>query len=218
MVKTTILAHDDSPSYADAIGYRKLVGRLLYLTNTRPDISFAVQQLSQFMSNPTELHYKACIRVLRYLKGSPGQGIFYPNNSTLQLKGFISWKSKKQPIISRSSFEAEYRTLGATVCELQWLTYLLDDIGVSHIQPTLLYCDSASARHIAANTVFHERTKHLDIDCHLVREKLLAKLFHLLPINSKEQHADLFTKPLDPTPFSFLLSKLGVLNIYSPAC
>lgn len=82
IIKTTRLAHDDSPP-SNVARYRNLVGRSLYLTNTRLYISFAVQQLNQFRSNPTELHYKACIRVLKYMKGSPRQGIFYPSNSIL---------------------------------------------------------------------------------------------------------------------------------------
>jgi hypothetical protein len=128
----------------------------------------------------------------------------------------ISWKSKKQATISRSSTEAEYRALASTVCEIQWLAYLLADLQVSSISPAVLYCDSQSARHIAANATFQERTKHIDIDCHVVREKLRSKLFKLLPIPSSAQLADILTKPLDPQPFSYLLSKLGVHSIYSP--
>ncbi|XP_019425126.1 PREDICTED: uncharacterized protein LOC109334007 [Lupinus angustifolius] len=88
IVKTTKLHKDDSSSYINPSLYRRLVGRLLYLTNIRPNIGFAVQQLSQFMAQPTNLHYKALYRVLRYIKRSPGQGLYYPNSSVIKLKAF----------------------------------------------------------------------------------------------------------------------------------
>lgn len=231
----------DSPAI-EPNGYRRLIGKLLYLTTTRPDLSFATQHLSQYMADPRESHMKAVQRVLRYIKGAPAQGLFFPASSTLQLKAFsdsdwatcvttrksvtgyyvflgdslISWRSKKQTTVSRSSTEAEYRALVSTVCELQWLTYLLKHLHLPFITPAMLYCDSETARHIAANSSFHERTKHIGIDYHVVREKLQARLFHLLPVPSSAQLADILTKALDPQPFSLLLSKLGVHNIHPP--
>ncbi|CAL0323017.1 unnamed protein product [Lupinus luteus] len=243
MVKNTHLAKCDSEPFSDPALYRQIVGRLLYLTNTRPDLSFAIQQLSQFMAAPTVNHYKAMTRVLRYIKGTPGQGLYYPTTSSIHIKGFsdsdwatcpdtrksvsgfcmflgdslISWKSKKQTTVSRSSSESEYRALAIASCEVQWLTYLLTDFQAIFKQHALLYCDNNSARYIAANSVFHERTKHIEIDCHVTRERLQNKLFVLLPISTHVQVADLLTKPLEPIPFGYLLGKLGVLNVYSPA-
>lgn len=129
----------------------------------------------------------------------------------------ISWKSKKQPTVSKSTSEAEYRALASITCELQWLTYLLNELHIPFISPALLYYDSQSARHIATNPSFHERTKHIELDCHIVRQKLQANLFKLLPISSSDQLADTFTKALDPLPFNRLLSKLGLICIHSPA-
>ena len=103
-------------------------------------------------------------------------------------------------------------------CEIQWLTYLLQDFKVPFEQPSLLYCDNDSARYIAANPVFHERTKHIEIDCHAVREKLKKGLIHLLPISTTEQLTDIYTKALSPQSFKNICSKLGLINIYSPAC
>lgn len=243
MTKGTRLNAQDGTPLPDPGAYRRLIGKLLYLTTTRPDISFSVQQLSQYMGHPTNLHHDAAIHVLRYIKSSPAQGLFYPSDSTLQLKGFsdsywatcldtrksvtgyyvflgsslISWKSKKQSTVSRSSSEAEYRTLASTVCELQWLTYLLTDVQIPFLPPALLYCDSQSARHLASNSSFHECTKHIELDYHIVREKLQAKLFHLLPISSSNQIADILTKSLDPSPFQTFVSKLGMKCIHSPA-
>lgn len=156
---------------ADSSSYRRLIGRLIYLTNTRPDITFSVNKLSQFVSAPTTIHQQAAFRILRYLKNAPGNGIFLSAASIPQLKAYsdsdwatcpetrksvtgfsiylgeslVSWKSKKQQTISRSSSEAEYRALAATTCEIQWLTYLLRDLHVFFTQPALLYCDNQSA-------------------------------------------------------------------------
>ena len=131
-------------------------------------------------------------------------------------KSLVSWKSKKQTTVSRSSSKAEYRALASTTCELQWLSYLLQDLKIFYAKPAALYCDNQSALHIAANPVFHERMKHLDIDCHLVREKVQAGLMRLLPVSSKGQLADVFTKALLPRPFSVILSKLGLVDIFQP--
>jgi hypothetical protein len=237
------LYNDSSPAYNDISAYRRLIGRLLYLNTTRPDITFVTQQLSQFLTKPTQIHHNAAMRVLKYLKSSPGKGLFFPRNSTLQLFGFsdadwagcldsrrsisgqcfflgkslISWRTKKQLTVSRSSSEAEYRALAAATCELQWLLYLLQDLKLQTVKLPVLYCDNQSALHIAANPVFHERTKHLEIDCHLVRDKLQAGVMKLLPISSKAQIADFFTKALLPLPFSTFLSKLNMVDIYHPS-
>ncbi|XP_014511530.1 uncharacterized protein LOC106770221 [Vigna radiata var. radiata] len=210
-----------------AASYRRLIGKLIYLTTTRLDITFAVNHLSQFMSAPTTAHQQATTHILRYLKGTPSVGIHLPRNSTAQLKAFcdfdwatclntrrsvtgftvylgkslISWRSKKQPTVSRSSFEAEYRSLASTVCELQWLTYMLHDLYIAYTSPALIYCDNQSAIQIASNKVFHERTKHIDIDCHIVSEKVAAGLIKLLSISTTMQIADILTKSLPPPCF-----------------
>ncbi|XP_019414086.1 PREDICTED: uncharacterized protein LOC109325899 [Lupinus angustifolius] len=224
MVKHINLHDQDSTLFHDPLLYRQLVGRLLYITNTRPDLSFATQQLSQFMTNPTTRHHQALTRVLRYIKNSLGQGLLYPTTSTIQIKGFtdsdrascpttrrsisgfcmffgdslVSWKSKKHPTVSRSSSEAEYRALTIASCK------------VPYKEPAILYCDNDSARYIAANVVFHERTKHIEIGCHIAREHLQNKLYHLLPIHTHEQTADILTKALEPSSFYYLLPMLGV--------
>lgn len=127
----------------------------------------------------------------------------------------ISWHSKKQSTVSRSSSEAEYRALASTACELQWLMFLLQDFRVSFIQPATLYCDNHSTIQIASNPVFHERTKHIEIDCHIVRQKVNDGLIKLLLISSSMQLADIFTKALSLAIFQGFCFKLGMMNIHS---
>lgn len=227
---------------ADPSSYRRLIGRLIYLTNSMPDISYVVQHLSQFVAKPLIPHYQAATRILRYLKSAPAKGVFFSAASSLKLYGFadsdwarcpetrksitgfcvilgsslICWKSKKQNTVSRSSTEAEYRALASLSCELQWLQFLFRDFLIEFPQATSVYCDSKSAVYLAHNPTFHERSKHIEMNCHVIREKIVSKLIHLMPISTKEQLADVFTKPLHSPLFTALLSKLGLCSIQSP--
>ncbi|GKU90667.1 hypothetical protein SLEP1_g4634 [Rubroshorea leprosula] len=237
-----LLPSDGSP-LIDGSMYHRLIGRLIYLTITRPDISFTVNTLSQFLQSPQKCHLDAAHRLLRYLKKTPGQGILLSSKGSLQLTAFcdsdwasclttrrsttgyciflgnspISWKSKKQNTVSLSSAEAEYRAMATTTKEIIWLHSLLSTFGIQLPTPTPLYCDNRAARHIAANPVFHERTKHLEIDCHVVREKYQAGLILPLSIASADQPADIFTKALGKDRFFYLCDKLGIRNFHAPA-
>ncbi|KAL5569251.1 hypothetical protein UlMin_025826 [Ulmus minor] len=240
----------------DISQYRRLIGRLLYLTLSRPDITFAVHKLSQFMAQPRLPHLKAVHHLLRYLKSNPGQGLFFSSSSSLQLRAFsdaassslklkafsdsdwgscldtrrsvtgfcifigdslVSWKAKKQTTVSRSSAEAEYRALASTTSELVWIQQLLKDFQVDVSSPALLFCDNQAAVHIATNPIFHERTKHIEIDCHFVRDKVTEGFIRLMPIRSQHQLADVFTKALPSYLLFPLLSKMAVKDIHSPS-
>ena len=216
--------------------YQKLVGKLIYLTITRPDIAFTVHVLSQFMHSPTSAHFQAAKRVLRYLSGSKDQGILLASSSAAELQAYcdsdwagcpntrrsttgycivlgkspIAWKSKKQSVVARSTAEAEYRSLAMTVCEVLWVKQLLKDLGLTHLGSTTIFCDNKSALAIAANPVHHEKTKHVEIDCHFIREQAVEGNINPTYVPTTEQVADVFTKILTVGQHQILLNKLGV--------
>ncbi|XP_059445487.1 uncharacterized mitochondrial protein AtMg00810-like [Corylus avellana] len=176
-------------SLLDPFEYKSVVGALQYCTLTRPDIAFSVNQLCQHMHHPTVTHWSAIKRVLRYLKNTLHHGLFY-SSSNLQLNAFcdldwvgcpddrrstfgfaiflgnclIFWSSKKQPVVSRSSTEAEYRSLAITTNELFWLRMLFQEIQISLSKAPVVWCDNVSALSLAANPVYHARTKHIEVD------------------------------------------------------
>ena len=226
---------------SDPAKYRRLVGRLIYLTITRPELSYSLHVLAQFMQEPRQGHWDAAMRVLRYLKQSPAQGIFLRPHS-LELEAYcdsdwascpltrrsvtgyfitlggcpVSWKTKKQTTVSRSSAEAEYRAMAAAVSEIIWMRSLLSSLGVWMKSPTRLFCDNQAALHIAANPVFHERTKHIEIDCHFVREHLRSGIIATSHVSTSLQLADIFTKALGRDRFRFILGKLGIRDPHAP--
>ena len=223
--------------------YQHLVGKLIYLTITRPDIAYAVSLVSQFMHAPIILHLSIVKRILRYLKGSIGRGIVMAKNGHTQITGYsdsdwvgnaidrksttgycmfvggnlVSWRSKKQHVIARSSAEAEYRAMASAACELIWLKGLLSELGFPSSIPMTLFCDNQAAMHIAANPVFHERTKHIDVDCHFIRQQVQSQIIQTHYVRSHDQLADVFIKSLTSAHFHRLLSKLGSINPLDPA-
>ena len=130
-------------------------------------------------------------------------------------KSLILWKTKKQPTMSRSSSKAEYRAMATITCELTWLRYIFKELGVQVLSPAKLYYDNRAALHIVVNPPFHERTKHIEMDCHVVRDKIKWKQLTIAFTNSKIQIADMFTKPLGKSGFQFHLSKLGIHDIHT---
>ena len=234
---------DQGTQLSDITSYQRIVGKLIYLTITRPDIAFAVSLISQHMHSPSSVHMKLVTRVLRYLKGSAGRGIHMNRHDHHEILGYtdadwagnaldrksttgfctfvggnaVTWKSKKQAVMARSSAEAEYRAMASLACELIWIKAVLGELGFQTAHPISMYCDNQSAMHIAANPVFHERTKHIEIDCHFVRDQVQTKVIRTLYVSSEDQIADIFTKSLGSAQFHHLLSKLGSINPLEPA-
>jgi hypothetical protein len=188
----------DGEPLSDVTLYRQLVGSLIYLIVTRPDLAYVVYLVSQFMSAPRSTHYAAVLRILRYIKGTLFHGLHFSAQSSLELRAYadadwagdptdrrfttgycfllgsslISWRSKKQSVVARSNTEAEYRALVDATSELLWLRWLLADMGAPQTTSTPIHYDNRSSIHIAHNDVFHERTKHIEIDCHFIRHHL----------------------------------------------
>ncbi|XP_019052804.1 PREDICTED: uncharacterized protein LOC109114515 [Nelumbo nucifera] len=222
--------------------YRRLVGRLIYLTITRPELCYCIHILAQFMQSPRQEHWDAALRVVRYMKGYPGQGLLFCSDSDLRLYAYcdsdwasfpltrrsligyfvllgqtpVSWKTKKQHTMSRSSTKAEYRSMVTTSCELKWMKKLLLSFGVAHDEPARLYCDNQVALHIVVNLVFHERTKHIEVNCHFVRDELQRGNIVTCHVRTTEQLADILTKALGKEKFAYFLGKLGIRNLHTP--
>ncbi|XP_058211908.1 uncharacterized mitochondrial protein AtMg00810-like [Rhododendron vialii] len=222
--------------------YQRLVGRLIYLAHTRPDVTYAVGVVSQFMHDPRTSHLDTVYRILRYLKAAPGRGILFSNHGHLRLEAFtvvdwagsvddrrstsgyctflggnlITWQSKKQSVVARSSAEAEYRAMAHGVCELLWLQTVLHDLRISDNDPMKLYCDNKAAINIAHNPVQHDRTKHIEIDRHFIKEKLSKGLICMPFVRSKNQLADIFTKGLGRKSFHPIVFKLSLIDIFAP--
>lgn len=230
------------PLLDDACAYRRLVGKMMYLTITRPDITFAVIKLCQYTLAPKPSHLLAAYKVLHYLKGTIGLGLFYSSDSDLVLKGYtdadwgscadtrrstsgycilgntlISWESKKQQVASHSSAESEYRAMEFGSREVIWLVNLLAELQAPQDGLIPYYCDSTAAIHIANNPVFHERTKHIERDCHLIRDRIKAGWIKTLHVRTNSQIADIFTKPLFSPQFYSLVGKMALKTLYLPS-
>ncbi|CAA7022737.1 unnamed protein product [Microthlaspi erraticum] len=194
------------------------------------------------MQAPREDHWHAALRVVRYIKGTPGQGILLSADHDFQINGWcdsgysscpitrrsvtgyfvqlgespISWKTKKQSTVSKSSAEAEYRAMAYLRDELLWIKNVLQSLGVSHAQPMRIHCDSKAAIHISSNPVFHERTKHIENDCHAVRDEIQSGNMSTHHVPSAHQLADIFTKPLGRRAYESFRGKLGILDLHAP--
>lgn len=189
----------------DATKYRSIVGALQYLTLTRPDISFSVNKVCQFLHTPTTVHWSVVKIILRYIQGSLKIGLRIRKSSTMLVTAFsdvdwadcpddrrstggfavfvgpnlVSWSARKQPTVSRSSTEAEYKAMANATAEVMWVQKLLTELGIPHPSTACLWCDNLGAKYSSSNLVFHARTKHIEIDFHFVREQVAQKLLEV---------------------------------------
>ncbi|CAL9015698.1 unnamed protein product [Prunus brigantina] len=232
----------DGSDLADEGLYRKIVGSLLYLTATRPDLMYAASLLSRFMTSPTKKHMGVARRVLRYVQGTLSYGIEYVRNQSATLVGFcdadwagseddsrstsgyafsfgsgaFSWASVKQNTVALSSTaEAEYVSASEATSRTIWLRFVLDDFGEMQSEATPLFRDNMSAISMAKNPVFHQRTRHINRRYHFIREALQEGVINMQFCRSEEQLADIFTKALPKDRFKYLRSKLGVKPVSS---
>jgi len=229
------LRREEGSLLANPQPYRALVGSLLYLTITRPDISFSVGLVSRFMQSPRKPHLEVAKKILKYVNSTLDMGLFFDKKVTSSLVGFtnadfggdlddrrstsgyvflsggtsISWCSKKQNSFSLSTTEAEYK---AVAQECIWLQKLANNLHLPITKPTALFGDNQSALKLTNNPVFHAITKHIEIEHHFIREKVLDNIIDALEVRSEKNIADIFTKSLSKTSFEFLCAKLRLIS------
>jgi hypothetical protein len=227
------LSEDDGSPVADTTSYRSLTDALQYLTFSRPDIALRPHMHMHILREP---HLTALKRILRYLRGSLDYGLLLRPSPTLELvvytdadwagcpdtrrstsgyavflgANLVSWAAKRQTVVSRSSAEAEYRAVANDVAEASWMHQLLHELHSPLQRATLVYCDNVSAVYLSTNPVQHQRTKHVEIDLHFVRERVAAGDVRVLNVLTTLQFADIFTNGL---PLSVFLDFRSSLNI-----
>ncbi|KAL4309595.1 hypothetical protein GQ457_01G033490 [Hibiscus cannabinus] len=233
------LSKNDGEKLYDPSIFRSIVGSLLYMTATRPDLMFPATLLSRFLSSPTDVHLGVAKRVLRYVKSTLGEGLNYLKMDNVVLTGYsdsdwagslddmkstsgyvfnvgsgaICWSSKKQQVVAQSTAEAEYIVAAAAANQAIWLRNLLSDLGFKQESATILLCDNKSAIAIAENPVQHGRTKHINVKFHAIREAEKNSLIKMEFCSSEMQVADLMTKALSRNRMLFLKHELGITNI-----
>jgi hypothetical protein len=232
------LSKESSEAPVDATLYRSLIGSLRYLVHTRPDISFAVGFLSRFMEAPASDHLAALKHLLRYIAGTLNLGCVYRRGDSEKLTGFsnsdhagdvdtrkstsgvlfflghspISWQSQKQKVVTASSCEAEYIAAATAACQGIWLARLLGELLNKKAAPFSLFIDNKSTISLCKNPVLHDRSKHIDLRYHLIRDYVEKGMVAPEFIRTAEQKADILTKPLGRVRFQELRSKIGIVD------
>ncbi|XP_050915603.1 secreted RxLR effector protein 161-like [Lathyrus oleraceus] len=228
---------DESDVSIDIIKYRGMIGSLLYLIASRPDIIFSVCLCARFQANPKESHITAVKRIMKYLKGTTKVGLWYPKGSISKLVGYsdadyagskidrkstsgtyhilgnalVSWACKKQACVALSTSEAEYIAAGSCCAQILWLKQQLRDY-ILNLGCILLLCDNPSAINITKNLVMHSRTKHIDIRNHFLHDHVLQGDVEVTFVDTYNQLADIFTKPLAREPFYKIRRELEILD------
>ncbi|GJY02818.1 retrovirus-related pol polyprotein from transposon TNT 1-94 [Tanacetum coccineum] len=229
---------DQNGSPVDATKYRSMIGALMYLTSSRPDIVHATCLCARYQAKPTEKHLKEVKRIFRYLRGTVNTGLWYSKDSGIELTGFsdadyagckdtfkstsggaqflgeklVSWSSKKQDCTALSTAEAEYVSLSVCCAQVLWMRTQLTDYGF-HFNKIPIYCDSKSAIAISCNPVQHSRTKHIAVRYHFIKEHVERGTIELYFVKTDYQLADLFTKALPVDRFNYLVRRLGMRSL-----
>ncbi|KAJ1685792.1 hypothetical protein LUZ63_017182 [Rhynchospora breviuscula] len=238
MGKSANIVADEKGKLMDITLYRGIIGSLLYLTASRPDIMYAVCLCARYQANPKESHHKAVKKILRYVKGTQSLDLWYGKQTELDLVGYtdadfagdrmdrkstsgtcqflggslVSWSSRKQTSVALSTAEAEYVAAGSCCTQLLWMMQTLRDYELK-FQKVPILCDNTSAILISKNPVLHSRTKHIEIRHHFIRDHVEKGDVELVHVDTKEQIADIFTKPLPTQQHLELRFKLGMLEL-----
>jgi hypothetical protein len=228
---------DPNGKAVDQKVYRSMIGSLLYLCASRPDIMLSVGICARFQAAPKESHYVAVKRIFRYLAHTPNFGLWYPKGASFDLMGYsdsdwagdrvdrkstsggcqflgrslVSWSSKKQNCVSLSTTEAEYVAAASCCAQLLWMRQTLKDYGVI-CDKVPLFCDNESAIAISYNPVQHSKTKHIEIRHHFIRDHVKRGEIDIVHLSTQEQLADIFTKPLDEARFRELRHELNIID------
>ncbi|KAE8696580.1 putative disease resistance protein [Hibiscus syriacus] len=239
MVSNCKLSADAGEPVEDMAQYRSIVGALQYIVVTRPDIAFAVNKVCQFMQSPRNSHFQAVKRILRYLQGTTDYGLRFTASSRMSLTGFadadwgsdpddrrsttgyciffggnlISWSSRKQQVVSRSTAEAEYRSVASAAAEIVWIESLLQELCMVPHGKATLWCDNSSTVAVCANPVQHSKFKHVELDLFFVREMVADGRLQVNEVPAYEQVADVLTKPLSSASFLKHRQKLLVTQL-----
>nr|GEU65744.1 putative ribonuclease H-like domain-containing protein [Tanacetum cinerariifolium] len=232
------LVKDEEAVDVDIHLYRSIIGSLMYMTASRPDIMFAVCACSKFQVTPKTSHLQAMKRIFRYLKGQPKLGLWYLKVSSFDMEAYsdsdyaganldrksttrvcqflgrrlISWQCKKQTIMATSTTEAKYVAAAHCCGQVLWIQNQLLDYGFNFIN-TKIYIDNESTICIVKNPVVHSKTKHIEIRHHFIRDAYEKKLIQVLKIHTDDNVADLLTKAFDVSRFNFLVVNIGLLNL-----
>ncbi|KAL5844965.1 hypothetical protein ACOSQ4_010923 [Xanthoceras sorbifolium] len=230
------LMKDEGGIKVDKTQFTQIVGSLMYLIATRPDVMSIVGLISRYMENATELHQQVAKRVLRYLRGTLDFGLFYKKGGNSKLVAYtdsdyagdledrksttgyvfllssaaVSWLSKKQPVVSLSTTEAEFIDVASCACQAVWLKRVLDMLSLNQDQTTAIYCDNSSAIKLSKNPVMHGHNKYIDVRFHFLRELTKAGSVELIYCSTQNQLAHVMTKPLKLDVFLKMRATLGV--------
>jgi hypothetical protein len=241
MVTGCKLSKDSDSPDVDQSSYRSMIGSLLYITASRPDIMHVVGIVGRYQATPKQSHLLVVKRIFRYLKETMNYGLWYPKNQNFQLSVYsdvdwancmderkstsggvfflgdslVAWLSKKQGSISLSTTEEEYIVVATCCTQVLWMIQTLVDMEVKYTTSIPIHCDNTSAISVSKNLVFRSKTKHIPIKYHFMREKVTNKIVQVHYIPTKEQIADIFTKPLAKTPFEYLRQKLGFITSHT---